>query len=379
MTRSSLDSLKIGILGGGQLGSLLIDSFRRSECECIVYAQSVDEPACSLVSQVIIGDKNDREKLGYFFSLCNFVILESEFYSPSLLKELEVESDSKVFPSLTSYERLYSKVNQKQFFIKNNISCAQSKIIRNKKNLEEIFSGPYMAKQSTGGYDGYGNLIIESKDELLEKLEIFSSGFSREIVLEKFIDIKEEFAVMLVKGAKNYIILPPCKTIQKDSVCELVSYPSNYCHEILVQINESMEKIANSLDGIGVFAFEFFLTKNGEIIVNEAAPRVHNSYHFSIEAFDRSQFDLVRDIVMGIDLNDVKEVYPYATMVNLLGTSNSSDYFLTFPYFNDDTQFKIHLYGKKEMRNGRKMGHVTLYGDHDNFLIAQKINEEYRL
>lgn len=370
----------IGILGAGQLGAMLVNSFNSTGCELVVYTQSLDEPACKLVPTVIVGDKNEKSKLSEFFSNCDHVILESEFYSPLLLKELARDHQTELFPSLDSYELLYSKKNQKIFFNNNNVSNVRSMTIKSDRDVEQVdFKAPFMAKLSTGSYDGYGNLLIRDKEDLRGKLQKFSDNFQTPIILEQFVDIVEEFAVMLVKFDEGFEILPPCQTVQKESICVQVNFPMKMVHSVRGQVDEAMKKIANALPGKGLFAFEFFITREGEVLVNEAAPRVHNSYHFSMEAFNLSQFDIVRELVLGRKLKKLEIEHSYASMINILGTRKSESYELKIPVLSGEYHVGTHMYGKKLMKPGRKMGHVTVYGERDVSKIAKHIYEEYTL
>lgn len=371
---------KIGVLGAGQLGALLTQSLQRANCQVVVYAQSNDEPACQLADKCIIGERSDKQKLKSFFSSCKTVVLESEFYNPQILKELKLSSGTNVFPALENYEKLFSKEKQKKFFNENNIANVAYHLVRSEKDLEQLeFDGPYMVKVSHGGYDGKGNFFIDSKQELIKKALTLSSSFSKELLVEKFIKIKEEFAVMLIKNARSQVVLPPCKTVQKDAVCHLVRYPFDCESSVQSQIQEIMYKISKALPGEGIYAYEFFLTEELQVLVNEAAPRVHNSYHFSIEAFDQSQFDLCRDAILDRELKNPEAKVPFACMVNILGTETRDHYVLEFNERALEYPFKVHMYGKTKMTKGRKMGHITFYGERDSFAYAQEVSEEYRL
>jgi phosphoribosylaminoimidazole carboxylase (NCAIR synthetase) len=183
---------------------------------------------------------------------------------------------------------------------------------------------------------------------------------------------------MLIKGTKSSIIFPICKTIQKNSVCEIVEFPSDLSVEDAVYIENCLKKIDKNLNGIGVFAFEFFKTPTG-ILINEAAPRVHNSYHFSVEGFDFSQFDYITEILKDEDLPAVNIKHDYLAMVNILGQSNTKEYRLKLPSLPKTVGHKVHMYGKSESRKGRKMGHLTIFGNENNFQQAQIINNGYNI
>ncbi len=373
---------KLGILGGGQLASLLASSAltRDRDFEVFVYVQSTDEPACALAQHVYIGQVNNPEHLKEFFQLCDVVLLESEFFDPNILAQVVETTQTRVFPGLNAYEKLYSKENQKKFFQSIGVSHIPYAQISKQVDLAQLeFEGPYMVKLSHGGYDGYGNLEVKDREELKDKLTSFTENFTRTVLVEKKISIKNEFASLLVKNQHSSVILPPCQTYQEDSICKLVKYPANIQQENFDKIMQIMETLNENLHDTGIFAFEFFEDEDGEIFINEAAPRVHNSYHYTIEGFEKSQFDLFLDAVWDCDLKLPKQCHEYLAMVNILGQSQGENYHLNFPNIDGEYDFKIHMYGKKQSKPGRKLGHVTLYGKEDNFQIAKNLNKEYHI
>ena len=378
--KSNTDKKVFGILGGGQLAALLCEVLKRENLPILIYAQSNDEPACNLATEVIIGEKNNKESLIEFFQKSDYVLLESEFYSPDLLKELEEKSQTRIYPPLSTYQELYSKADQKNFYKKNEIPNVKFHNIKTKEDFESLdFDGPYMVKVSHGGYDGYGNFVIESKSELTEKIETLSKKFSVPLVIEQFIKIKSEFACQIIVGKEDYLVLPPCRTIQEDSICRLVQFPAELASNIEKQLENIMQTLGKALNGPGIYAFEFFETMNGEVLVNEAAPRVHNSYHFSIEGLEKSQFELFIDAVLEKPLISKNPKYSYISMINLLGHSEGEDFELALPKLNGDFEMNVHMYGKKVCKPGRKMGHITLYGNVPNFEYAKIISSEYKL
>lgn len=368
----------VGILGAGQLASMIARSVINRGLEVAVYAQSLDEPACSLAQNVMLAKVNDRESLERFFQFCSVIILENEFFDAELLALFVNETQTKVYPEIQSYKNLSSKLEQKKFFKKCSIPMADTIEISCEKDLEQI-QVPVMFKISSGGYDGYGNLLVTEQKDLSKKVKQFSNDYSKIVFAEKFIEIKNEYAVMLVKGKNNYIMLPPVKTFQKENICHIVDYPAGLSESQSLLLEKYIQTINDKIDGVGVYAFEFFETSDGELLINEAAPRVHNSYHFSMEGFNRSQFDLIVDIALEENIENVQECYPYASMINLLGQSPRKNYQLEIPEFSDCIDFKVHMYGKKESRSGRKMGHITLVSENETGQLAQKIQQEYRL
>ncbi len=377
---SSARKTKIGILGGGQLASFLASAARAHECEVYVYVQSVEEPASSVADQVFVGKINDQKNMLSFFALCDLVLLESEFFAPDILQDISKQTSVSVYPGLNSYSLLFSKAKQKDFFKKIGIPHIPFHKITNQTDLTELgFEGPYMVKLSHGGYDGYGNFEVSDKAELLAKLPEITQNYGRTVLIEKMIKIKNEYASLLVKNSKSSVILPTCQTYQENSICKLVRFPATITKEQDQEICKIMETLNTHLIDTGIYAFEFFEDSEGQILINEAAPRVHNSYHFSMEAFSKSQFDLFLDAVMECELKRPKRKYDYVSMVNILGQSSGEGYTLNFPAIPGEFDLKIHLYGKKLCKAGRKMGHVTLFGNQENFDAAKILNKEYKI
>lgn len=372
-------AITLGILGGGQLAQMIAVRAKAQGYRVLLYAQSESEPACIAGFSSIIGGRNDSAKLKSFFSTCEHVILESEFYSNEFLKEISKETKTKIIPDIKAYSKLSTKKDQKEFFDLCQIKYANSFLIQNHEDLEKIkMTGPFMVKQSSGGYDGYGNQVVENVEELKALAPKFSNDYNNDLLVEEKLNIISEYACMLVKGSSNSVILPLCRTIQKNEVCELVTFPSELNTEEEAFINEAVQRMDDNLEGVGVFAFEFFKTPTG-ILINEAAPRVHNSYHFSIEGFSISQFDYIIDIINEKEIVAPRINYQYLSMVNLLGQSIGPEYKLTHPIIPNSFDFKTHMYGKLESRLGRKLGHLTFFGNEKNFEQAIILNNGYRI
>lgn len=368
----------IGLLGAGQLASLIAASLVKLDVVISVYAKELNEPACCYAKYIQLGQMNDFSRLEEFFNFCDIVILESEFFDLELLKKLEAKTQTKIFPELSAYEKLCTKNRQKEFFKKCKVPFAKTSTVLNEEDTSTLVA-PVMLKHSFGSYDGYGNLLIKDQGKVSDLIREFSQNFSKQVLVEKYLDIKNEYACMLIKSKEQSYILSPVKTHQENNICHLVSFPAKIGKEQEKKIYSYMQLIDENLCGQGVFAFEFFETMEGEILINEAAPRVHNSYHFSIEGMNYSQFDLMAYIALGRELPKVQSLYSNIVMINILGQAQGENYSLTLPELEQPLEFKIHLYGKKESRVGRKLGHITLYGDKPVLEIAKYISSEYKI
>ncbi len=363
---------RLGLLGGGQLANLIASSAVKRDFEISAYCDSIDDPIVSLCQDIFVGERDDKVKLKNFFKSVDLVCLESEFFDVDLLVKLQKETGTKVYPELADYKKLYTKKNQKTLMDALGIDYAKTF----DPSVEEDLQYPLVLKMSHGGYDGYGNKIVHSKEELdgLRQDPRFSNSF-----LEEKLDLRNEYACLLVKGLRDDFIFDPCLTVQQDQKCLFVEDGERVSSLVKMEIKERVQKISVALSGPGVYAFEFFETMDGRILFNEAAPRVHNSFHFSIEGYSHSQFDMFINAIVDSELYIPKRRYLNLTMLNIIGRDNGA-YQLSFPYKEELCPYKIHMYGKKESRPGRKLGHITFF-DNQNTTSesAHWVEKEYRL
>jgi 5-(carboxyamino)imidazole ribonucleotide synthase len=216
---------------------------------------------------------------------------------------------------------------------------------------------PDALKIGMGGYDGRGVQIMKKAEDL-------SRGFDAPSVLEKLVDIRQEIALMIAINQKGEMAIYPAVEMIFDKVLNLLDYqisPAELPQQVLWKVEAIALKVAKSLDSPGIFAVELFVTRNGDVLVNETAPRVHNSGHHTIEANYSSQFDMLWRIILGYPLGNSNHILP-AAMVNLVGSGSSQGVAL-YEGLNDVLKMEnvfVHIYGKKQTKPGRKMGHVTI-------------------
>lgn len=363
---------RLGFLGGGQLANLTALSAIKREFHISAYCDSIDDPIVSLCSDIYIGKRDDKIKLKKFFESVDLICLESEFFDVELLISLQEESGTKVYPELSDYKKLYTKKNQKALMDSLGIQYAKTF----STSQEGDFQYPVILKKSHGGYDGYGNREVHSSEELAK---ILNDRNFKNAFLEEKLELENEYACLLVKGKNQSYIYDPCLTIQENQKCLFVEDGERVSNTVKNEIKEKVQKISDVLCGPGVYAFEFFETSNGQVLFNEAAPRVHNSFHFSIEGYTYSQFDMFINAIADEELYTPVRRYSHLTMLNIVGKDNGS-YQLSFPYKDELCAYKIHMYGKKESRPGRKLGHITFF-DNQNTTSdsAHWVEKEYRL
>lgn len=245
--------------------------------------------------------------------------------------------------------------------------------ITEKINYESIkaeLGNKFVLKSKKMGYDGYGNATIRTGSEFNDALNRLKKRHS-EIYAEKFVPFVKELAVLVVRTKKENKIYPVVETIQKNHICHTVIAPARVNSDVIRKINKIAIAAVKTIQGFGIFGIEFFLLENGSVLVNEIAPRPHNTGHYRIEACTISQFENHIRAVLELPLGNTDLIKPYAVMINLLGKRNGvgvvQNYFETLKNEN----LHLHIYGKAESRTGRKMGHITLLGSDLKTILSQ--------
>ena len=350
---------KIGILGGGQLGRMLLQAAANYPVETYVLERDNECPAAHLCHHFIIGDIENFDDVYNFGKGLDAITIEIESVNEEALERLENEG-IKVFPSPAALKIIKNKILQKQFYIEYEIPTTEFAIT---KNLNDIISYPAlfpaMHKIAMGGYDGRGVISIKSKED-------FIKGFDEPAVLEKKIDISKEISIIVASNGSEITLYPAVEMVF-DPALNLLDYqlsPAELPENDLWKLEAIAIKVVKNLKSAGIFAVEMFVDKEKNIWVNETAPRVHNSGHHTIEANFSSQFDMLWRIMLGYPLGKPKHIMP-AAIVNILGEEG----------FNGEAKYEglhkvlelenvfVHIYGKKQTKPGRKMGHVTILGD----------------
>lgn len=326
----------------------------------LVLSKEKNSPAGQLTNYEIVGDWNDESSLNAFRSQCDIIILENEFIDFQKIKLLE-NSGKKVFPSSKIIELIQDKFFQKNTLLKSGIHVAEFISVAgidDVKTFAAINGYPLVLKSRTMGYDGKGNITIRNEIEIKTSLDILSKR--GEVMCEAFVNFDKEIATQVVRNGKGEIkIYPIVETIQKDHICNLVIASENLFDDIKSKVRDIAVKIATDLDYIGVMGIEMFLT-GSEILVNELAPRVHNSGHYTIEGCYTSQFENHIRAVMNFPLGNSEMSSGSAVMVNILGKRDGAAKLAGAGEVLNKDKTYLHIYGKKETRKGRKMGHITV-------------------
>lgn len=348
---------KIGILGGGQLGRMLIQKAIDFDLNISVLDPAEDCSCRDICNSFTKGDFNNYDDVFNFGKNLDIITIEIENVNTQALKDLQ-KIGKQIFPSPETIEMIKDKGLQKAFYAENNIPSSPFILC---ENLEEIQSKsnflPFAQKLRTGGYDGKGVSIIKSEKDFDKLLD----GAS---VLEKLVDIEKEIAIIAARNQNNEIKLFPVVELVFNDEANLVDYlfaPANISAEIEQQANEIAKTIIEKLHFVGLLAIEMFVDKKGNVLVNEMAPRPHNSGHHTIEANITSQYEQHLRAILNLPLGNTETILACA-MVNVLGEKGFSGK-TKIEGLNEILKIdgvKPHFYGKKTTKPFRKMGHVTV-------------------
>jgi 5-(carboxyamino)imidazole ribonucleotide synthase len=352
---------KIGIIGGGQLGRMMIEESLRLNLSFNIL-DIADSPCAMLADKYIIGKLMDDTAIRQLAAISDVLTFEIEHINVETLLELEVEG-KEIIPSPKVLQIIQDKGLQKQFFIENKIPTAPFQLIDQPTQWKEaaiaLGGNKIVAKTRKDGYDGKGVKVVRTLD--IENGEI---PFETKSIAEKLIPCVKELSVMVARDKSGNISTWPVVEMELDPIANLVTFldcPANIDETTEKKAREIALHVIEHLKSAGVYAVEMFLTAEGEILVNEIAPRPHNSGHHTIEACYTSQFEQLVRILAGIPLGDTSLIQP-AVMMNLLGAPDfSGSYRLQgLEECSEIPGVYIHLYGKKESKPMRKMGHVTV-------------------
>lgn len=352
---------KIGIIGGGQLGRMMIEESLRLNLSFNIL-DIADSPCAMLADKYIIGKLMDDTAIRQLAAISDVLTFEIEHINVETLLELEVEG-KEIIPSPKVLQIIQDKGLQKQFFIENKIPTAPFQLIDQPTQWKEaaiaLGGNKIVAKTRKDGYDGKGVKVVRTLD--IENGEI---PFETKSIAEKLIPCVKELSVMVARDKSGNISTWPVVEMEFDPIANLVTFldcPANIDETTEKKAREIALHVIEHLKSAGVYAVEMFLTAEGEILVNEIAPRPHNSGHHTIEACYTSQFEQLVRILAGIPLGDTSLIQP-AVMMNLLGAPDfSGSYRLQgLEECSAIPGVYIHLYGKKESKPMRKMGHVTV-------------------
>lgn len=355
--------MKIGILGGGQLARMMMEECYKFGYEFHILSKEENSPAGLITKFEYKGDWNDEDTLLAFSEKCDLITLENEFIDHHKIRFLE-NKGMNVYPSSDIVKLVQDKLFQKEYLRKSGIPVAEFAKADSMKDIFEFVSEnsyPVILKSRTMGYDGKGNFTIEREDQIEEAFGVLSKR--GKLMCESFVNFEKELATQVVRNGSGVIkVYNVVETIQKDHICNQVISAREQSEDIKSKAGAIALKIAEGLDYKGVMGIEMFL--NGEeILVNELAPRVHNSGHYTIEACHTSQFENHIRAILNYPPGNTEMICDNAVMINILGTRNGKAELKNACGLLKSENVFLHIYGKTETGIGRKMGHITVLND----------------
>ena len=364
----------LGILGGGQLGKMLLYETRKFDIKTSVLDPSKNAPCKIACDTFEVGDLMDFETVYNFGKKVDVLTFEIEHVNIDALEALEKEGIT-VYPSSNTLRNINDKITQKKFYQTHQIPTSSFQVFNSKDELIVAINKyeiryPFVWKQSTGGYDGMGVCIVKNKEDLANVKNI-------PCIAEKLIPFVNELAVIVSRNPNGEVASYPVVEMEFHPEANQVEYvicPARIENNIAERAKKIAEKVSNAFEHVGLLAVELFQTEEGEILVNEVAPRPHNSGHFSIEGSLTNQFEQHIRAILNLPLGNTKSKIA-AIMVNLVGEEGYTGdaYYKNLEQILSLEGVTPHIYGKKQTRPFRKMGHVTIVNN--DISKARKIAE----
>lgn len=354
----------VGIIGGGQLGKMIAHEARRMSLKIIVLDPTEGCPASMIADEQIVADFKDENAIMRLAAKCDVLTYEIELANSAALKELETKSYP-VRPAPTTLHIIQNKYRQKSFLNEHKIAVPDFELVRSEDHLYELckkFGLPMMLKASENSYDGRGNFLITSKSKVHEAFTYFPED---ELMVEEFVPFTKEISIMVARNPSGQVAsFPIAENIHKNSILDTSIVPARIGRKVELKAKKMAENIMKVLQGAGIFGIEMFVTKKGDVLVNEIAPRPHNSGHYTNEACSVSQFEQHLRAVLDLPLSKPELLCP-AVMVNILGNERSSGGSYSMKGLTRSLSVpgvKLYVYGKKTSKTGRKLGHITATG-----------------
>ncbi|NJN15261.1 MAG: 5-(carboxyamino)imidazole ribonucleotide synthase [Oscillochloris sp.] len=356
---------RIGIFGGGQLAQMLTQAAISLAVETTIFEREADSPAGRLTQHEIVGQWDDPAALADFAAASEIVTLENEFVDAAILADLEARG-LLVRPTAATLAVVQDKFLQKEALRAAGLDVPAFRAVGTPGDVLAAASQlgwPLVLKARRNGYDGYGNATVRNPDDLAAAWDRLARRGSQ-LMIEAFVPFERELAVMVVRGLdgeiRNY---PVVETVQRDHICHVVRAPAPVDNAVTAQAVRLAVQAIETVDGVGIFGVELFQSQDGRVLINELAPRPHNSGHYTIEGCITSQFENHLRAILGWPLGRCDLRAPAAVMVNLLGRRDGPPAKDALKEALAIPGAHIHLYGKRASRPGRKMGHITVLGN----------------
>ena len=374
MKKTFYGNLKVGILGGGQLGRMWIQNALNYNVTCSVIDPDANAPCKNICDNFTVGDITDFDTVYNFGQTVDLITIEIEKVNVEALEKLESEGKL-VYPQPSVIKMIRDKGVQKQWMKDHGIPTSDFQLIENKEALDKLIWGlPYVQKLRKDGYDGKGVQIMRTKED-------FEYAFEAPSLVERLVDFEKEIAVIVARNANGETKTFPLVEMDFHPTANLVEFlvsPASVSEYVAMKAENIAVKIADELELVGILAVEMFLTKSGDILVNEMAPRPHNSGHQTIEGNISSQFEQHLRAIFNQPLGDTDAKY-HSVMINVLGEEGHTGdaVYKGMEEVLNLSGVYVHLYGKKITKPFRKMGHVTVVDESREAAIskARKVKE----
>lgn len=368
----------LGIIGGGQLGMMLTEAAKKMSehiSDVIVLDPTENCPAAKVGAKQIVADFKDEKAIIDLASRTDILTYDIELGSSDVLKT--IESKTEINPSPDTLEIIQDKFFQKSFLSENDIPVTDFVKIDSLLDLEKKiknFKFPALLKVRRDAYDGRGNFKINSESELKLSFEYFKK---KKTFLEKFVDFRMEVSVIAARNTKGGIAtFPLVENIHEENILRMTIAPARVSTEISKKANQVAIRTMQVLKGAGVFAIEMFVTKENGILINEIAPRVHNSGHHTLQSSKTSQFEQHLKAILGLELGDTTLLHP-TIMYNILGPQGFQGKFKPVTIESENVFLK--MYGKTESKPKRKLGHFNVMAKNDNEDISSLLSKVKKL
>jgi 5-(carboxyamino)imidazole ribonucleotide synthase len=355
--------IRVGIIGGGQLGKMISHEAKRMSLKVIVLDPTEGCPASSIADEQIVADFKDENAIMQLAAKCDVLTYEIELANSVALKALELKRYP-VRPAPETLHIVQNKFRQKSFLRQHKIDVADFEAVRSEDHLYQLcenFGFPVMLKACENSYDGRGNFIITSREQVSKAFNNFSKN---ELMVEKYVPFTKEISIMVARNPSGDVAsFPVAENIHKNGILDTSIVPARIHPKVELKAKRMAEMTMQVLKGAGIFGIEMFVTKEEDVLINEIAPRPHNSGHYTNEACSVSQFEQHLRAVLDLPLSKPELLCP-AVMVNILGNEYFSGSYamkglrrvLSVP------GVKLYVYGKMTSRPGRKLGHITATG-----------------
>ena len=381
---------RLGVIGGGQLASMMAGAAKKLGIELVVQTPNASDPAAAIASETILAPVDDAKGTATLASRCDAITFENEFVDLEALSLLAQQGIC-FRPSLQVLSQILDKYDQRCYLQQLGLPVPKFVALQDlgegrqgenqKSKINLLATFPVVLKARRHGYDGQGTFIIKDLDTLEQKLAASSQqpGHQPLFLLEEFVPFERELAIIAARSITGEIVTYPIvETQQQEQVCRRAIAPAEISPDVAAEVEAIAHTLLDSLQAVGVFGIELFLTPEGKVLVNEIAPRTHNSGHFTLDACEVSQFEMHLRAVCGLPLGNPVFRPRAAVMVNLLGYEHSeNDYLQQRQQIEQIPQAHVHWYSKTTSRPGRKLGHVTVLLDtasrHQAEAIAQQI------